>query len=72
MIAGRAKRLVVAALVIMAGAVASGAYLYYGPRHVPEGQPPLVHLDAAQIATLRAAFNSGADGTRLLVLLSPT
>jgi hypothetical protein len=72
MITTRPKKLVVAALVMAAGALAFGGYLYYAPRRVPEGQPALVHLDTAQIATLRDAFNSGAGGTRLLVLLSPT
>ncbi len=72
MIPARRKSIVFAALVVAAGALATGGYLYYAPRRVPEGQPALVHLDAAKVAALRDDFNTGVGGTRLLVLLSPT
>jgi hypothetical protein len=39
---------------------------------VPEGQPPLVTLDASGLEALRADFNQAADRVRIIVLLAPT
>jgi hypothetical protein len=45
---------------------------YQGRTVVPEGQPPLVTLDASAMLALRSDFNRHADATRLIILLSPT
>jgi hypothetical protein len=45
---------------------------YQSIRRVPDGQPPLVTLDASSLAGLQAEFNQAADRTRLIVLLAPT
>jgi hypothetical protein len=39
-------------------------------RFTPPGQPPLVELQS--IEPVKQAFNSAADATRVIVLLSPT
>jgi hypothetical protein len=44
----------------------------FGTHHVPAGQPPLVHLDAGSLETLRDDFNAAQDSVRVIVLLSPT
>jgi hypothetical protein len=41
-------------------------------QQVPDGQAPLVTLDASSLAELQAEFNQGADRTRIIVLLAPT
>ena len=43
-----------------------------GTHHAPVGQPPLGHLDAGSLDTLRADFNRAAGEARIIVLLSPT
>jgi transcriptional regulator GlxA family with amidase domain len=63
-----ARRAIGAALVI---ALCSGAW-YLAQPQVPDGQPPLVTLDATSVATLRDAFNRDAAHVRIIVLPSPT
>ncbi len=62
------KRAIAAVLLIVLGA---GAW-YFAQPHVPAGQPPLVTLDAASLATFREAFNRDADHVRVIILQSPT
>lgn len=54
--------------------VAFGAFAWMGvlAHNAPAGQPPLSHLDAGSLATLKADFNRAAGATRMIVLLSPT
>jgi hypothetical protein len=51
-----------------------GASLWYlfGPGTVPEGQPPLLSVDAESVSRLQADFNRGADRVRILAVFSPT
>ena len=51
---------------------AAAAWYRLAPGHAPPGQVPLVTLDAAALATLKADFNRSADETRVILLLSPT
>jgi hypothetical protein len=59
-------------LVVVAAGVAGFLWLRYAPRHVPDGQPALAHLDEASLPRFREKFNAGVDGVRVMVLLSPT
>lgn len=59
-------------LVVLAAAVAALLWYFYGPRQVPEGQPPLATLRAGTLESLRADFNRDVGRTRIIVLLSPT
>ena len=70
----RTLLLVLAGLLLAAVAAAGGGYLWlrYAPRHVPDGQPALAWLDEAALPQFREKFNAGADGVRIVVLLSPT
>ena len=61
---------VVILIVIIAAAVVGQRQ--FGTHHAPGGQPPLVHLDARSVETLRADFNAAQESLRLIVLLSPT
>jgi hypothetical protein len=38
----------------------------------PAGQPPLADLSGESLDSLKADFNSSADGVRIILLLSPT
>jgi hypothetical protein len=58
-------RLFLAPAVVLAAAVGCG---FLG-HQTPSGQAALAAMD---VAALRADFNGAADGTRLIVLLSPT
>jgi hypothetical protein len=51
-----------------------GASLWYlfGPGTVPEGQPPLLSVDAASVARVQADFNQATDRIRVVAILSPT
>lgn len=60
-------------LLVFAVAVAGLLFYLYAGHAVPQGQKPLVKLDAAAgTAPLRDAFNQSASSTRVLLLLSPT
>jgi hypothetical protein len=63
------KRLVAAVLLI--GALSIFLWYQAMPR-VPDGQAPLVNLDAASVASLREEFNRGVDRVRIIVVLAPT
>jgi hypothetical protein len=65
----RYRRLLLFVLVAIAGAF---VWLRLATHNTPAGQPPLVHLDSASLATLKADFNRAAAGTRMIVLLAPT
>jgi hypothetical protein len=47
-------------------------YLRYGPRQTPRGQPPFVRLNPDNFHVLIERFNAGRDGSRVVVMLSPT
>ena len=66
--------LVLGGLLLAVAAAAGGGFLWlrYAPRHVPDGQPALARLDEASLPRFRETFNAGADGVRIVVLLSPT
>ena len=59
---------------ILALAVLVGAFLLYlyGGSTAPQGQQPLVRLNAANLASLKDTFNASANSVRVLVLVSPT
>jgi len=61
-------------VIILALAVLVGAFLLYlyGGSATPQGQQPLLRLNAANVASLRDAFNASANSVRVLVLVSPT
>ena len=60
----------VAGLVVLIAAAV--AWYRLAPGEAPDGQLPLVTIDAAALEGLRADFNRYANETRLIVLLSPT
>jgi len=47
------------------------AYLC-GPSSVPEGQPPLLTLTAANFSEFETAFDGDTSVPRVVLLLSPT
>ena len=57
--------------VLAAIAIGVSYYFYLGSK-VPEGQPPLVHLDPSNIGSLKETFNGSASSVRVIVMLSPT
>jgi len=57
----------VAAVVLLLAVV----YLW-GPASVPPGQEPLTVLSNADLREFAAAFDSDADVSRMVLLLSPT
>ena len=61
--------IVLAAIAAIVGAL---AWMQYGPREAPAGQPPLAYLDSSSLETLKADFNRASGETRIVVLLSPT
>lgn len=67
----RVNRLLVLTVVI-ATIVGALAWVQYGPRQTPAGQPPLAYLDPSSLQALKADFNRASGETRVLVLLSPT
>ena len=64
-----ARRAAIAIVVL--GSLIAGAWFLSQPQ-VPGGQPALVTLDAASVATLRDAFNRDTAHVRIIVLPSPT
>jgi hypothetical protein len=65
------KRSWIVVLIVIIAAVFVGQQ-QFGTHQAPKGQPPLVHLDAGSLETLRTDFNRAEDSIRLIVLLSPT
>ena len=47
-------------------------YYLYGGGTAPNGQLPLLSLNAGNMAALKDAFNGSASSVRVLVMLSPT
>ena len=64
------RRLLIGAVLV--AILASLAWLQYGTREAPAGQPPLAYLDSSSLETLKGDFNRASGETRILVLLSPT
>ena len=64
----RNKRNLVAAMIAVLLLLA-GVYLW-GPSKTPAGQPPLLTLST--FTEFQSAFDSAADQSRLILLLSPT
>jgi hypothetical protein len=48
------------------------AFRLWGPSSVPQGQEPLVTLSRANLSDFQAAFDAYPDGSRMILLLSPT
>lgn len=68
----KAKRIIYIALMgVLAVALFAIFYLYVGST-VPDGQQPLVHLNASNLDSLKKSFNESADSVRVMVMLSPT
>jgi len=65
------KRVIIGALVAIAGLVALGWHFNAGGK-VPAGQQPLVSLTSENFDQLRTAFNAASGGVRIVLLLSPT
>jgi hypothetical protein len=57
---------------IVAIVVATLFYYIYLGSTVPGGQQPLVHLNSANVASLKDAFNGSANSVRVIVMLSPS
>lgn len=53
-------------------ALVIGFAWYQSIARTPDGQPPLVTVDAASLEALRADFNRDANRVRMIVLLAPT
>jgi len=52
--------------------VLASSVWYGGGNYAPSGQPPLAILNEGNFSQFRAAFDAGSDGTRILLLVSPT
>jgi hypothetical protein len=61
----------VAVGLIVAAVLVGAAYLWMGSA-VPPGQEPLATLTQGNFAAFEDSFDKSADGSRLLLLLSPT
>lgn len=48
------------------------SWYFWGRPQAPPGQPPLLSVTPANLSELQQAFNSTADTTRIVLLLSPT
>jgi hypothetical protein len=66
----RSNRVLIAAMIAILLLLA-GVYLW-GPSKTPAGQPPLSTLSESSFGNFQSAFDSSADGPRILLLLSPT
>ena len=61
----------VAAGLLLAALFAGAAYLWMGSA-VPPGQEPLATLTQSNFSEFENSFDKAADGSRLVLLLSPT
>jgi hypothetical protein len=69
----RRARTVVVLISVVLALVAVGAGFYrFGPRHTPDGQPPLASLESSGLDRLKASFNAHPESARVIALLSPT
>jgi hypothetical protein len=66
------KKLIAVWGITMAGILAASLWYLYGPGTVPEGQSPLVAVDANDLNRLQNDFNLAADRVRILLIVSPT
>ncbi len=62
---------------LLAVVLAVAALLYFGDasraaRFTPRGQPTLVWLSTANVATFANRFDAAAGGTRVVLFFSPT
>jgi hypothetical protein len=64
------KRIVV--LAALAALLFCGGLYLWGPSKTPSTQKPLFTLSTANFSEFGTAFDEGADGARLVLLLSPT
>jgi hypothetical protein len=69
MSARRKTLLVLVPVVILL--LAAGYYLT-GGHETPPNQPPLADLNGQSVQAFKQQFNSAADRTRIILLLSPT
>jgi hypothetical protein len=65
------KRKTIVLVSVTALLVLVAAYLW-GPSSVPQGQPPLLTLTAANFSEFETAFDSEPSVLRVVLLLSPT
>lgn len=68
----RGRAVALGAAIVVALLVLVAVRNCLAPTPVPPGQPPLVHLAAANFAEIETAFDAGAGAPRLILLLSPT
>jgi hypothetical protein len=59
-------------LFVVGAILVLGSWWQFGGHETPQGQQPLVTIDAAALEGLKRAFNEAADKTRVIVILSPT
>jgi hypothetical protein len=71
-VAGLARRSAVVAVGLTVVLLGAGAWLQYGDHRVPSGQAPLTAIHGRSLVALASDFNRDIDGTRLVLLLSPT
>ena len=65
------KRKTIVLVSVTAPLVLVAAYLW-GPSSVPQGQPPLFALTAANFSGFETAFDAEPSVLRVVLLLSPT
>ena len=58
-------------LIVAVGLLGVAFYLW-GSSHTPNGQPPLVSLNRANVTSFQQSFDAAAADTRVVLLLSPT
>ena len=68
----RSNRLAWALVVLAAFCSVAAIGCFWGPGRTPQGQKPLFELSKATFNEFESAFDSGSEGPRLVVLLSPT
>ena len=66
------RRIALASASFVAIGAATIAWMKIAPRPTPASQAPLTKLDEKNFGQVRDAFNSSADRTRVVALLSPT
>ncbi len=56
----------------IAGLFSCGGVYFWGPSKTPPAQKPLLTLSTTNFSEFEASFDQAADGSRLVLLLSPT
>jgi hypothetical protein len=59
-------------LTVLGALLVIGSWWRFGGHETPPGQPPLLTIDTAGLATIKSAFNEASDRTRAIVIISPT